>query len=212
MRSGRLISTVMVAGLVVAGLAYVFLSGGRTVSGFDVASLPGHGSADAPVTVVVVEDFRCASCQTFHTDVVAELLRGHVAAGRVQLRFAVLPAVRKDSLDLATLALLYSRYHALPFATVSARLFEADSPRIDLARADLVLAEQFGPIDPGRRPALEVVARTHLKEGGRYLVGRDVDRVPSVLVGEVLLFAPGRDIVFREIERALAQATGDAEQ
>lgn len=60
------------------------------------ASQPALGSADAPVTVKVWEDFSCPHCKTFSLDVVPKIREEYVSSGEVRYEHHDFPIPVRD--------------------------------------------------------------------------------------------------------------------
>ncbi|GAA5532460.1 DsbA family protein [Deinococcus aluminii] len=60
---------------------------------FNLASLPYAGKADAPVNVVVVEDFKCPICKQFEETVMPELQSKYVDTGKAKIYSLVWPFI-----------------------------------------------------------------------------------------------------------------------
>lgn len=58
---------------------------------FNLEGLPYAGQADAPVNVVVVEDFKCPACRQFEATVEPELRSEYVDTGRAKMYTLVWP-------------------------------------------------------------------------------------------------------------------------
>ena len=60
---------------------------------FNLADVPFEGKADAPVTVVVVEDFKCPACKNFQDTAAPELKTKYVDTGKVKWHTLVWPFI-----------------------------------------------------------------------------------------------------------------------
>lgn len=91
-----LVGTVVVAVLVGLALYAVSIKGPPEVrmgasSEFDTSVLPYEGKADAPVSVVIVEDFKCPVCRAFEADVMPKLRDKYVKTGQVKVHSLIWP-------------------------------------------------------------------------------------------------------------------------
>lgn len=84
-----------------AALAFLFFQPSPAPLGtFDRASLPRLRSPTAPVTVVVVEDFKCPVCKLFEEQVAPELKARYVDTGKVRVYSLIYPFLgRKFNLN-----------------------------------------------------------------------------------------------------------------
>ncbi|WP_189005719.1 DsbA family protein [Deinococcus malanensis] len=92
--------TMLVVGTLLAalliGLALVAVRGkpapgaGLTAD-FNLANVPYAGREDAPVNVVVIEDFKCPVCKTFEETIAPELTSKYVQTGKAKLYTVVWP-------------------------------------------------------------------------------------------------------------------------
>lgn len=92
--------TILVIGTLIAvaliALALVAVRGkpapGAGLSGdFDLTGQPFAGKADAPVSVVVIEDFKCPVCKTFEETVAPGLKTNYVDTGKAKVYTLVWP-------------------------------------------------------------------------------------------------------------------------
>lgn len=98
---------IVVAAIAVAAVLIVVSSGsGLAGSGIDYAALPQFrtadggfvlGSPEAPVTLVVFEDFRCPHCQTYETEL-EQFVKEYVAKGKAQLEFRMMMSTSRSPL------------------------------------------------------------------------------------------------------------------
>lgn len=62
---------------------------------FDLRDLPRLGAENAPVTVVIVEDFKCPVCKAFEEQIAPELKSRYVDTGKVKVYSLVFPFLGK---------------------------------------------------------------------------------------------------------------------
>lgn len=101
------LGTIVVAILVlVAIFAIPGLRGGGTAdtSSLDLDAQPRLGEADAPVEIVLFEDFRCPSCATFTERVYPLLLQEFVRPGTAKIYFVNFPVLGAASRHVAEVA------------------------------------------------------------------------------------------------------------
>lgn len=93
-RSVLIIGTLIAAALIALALFAVRGKSAATVGDaqtFTYANLPYAGQADAPVNVVVVEDFKCPNCKNFEETAAGELRNKYVGTGKVKMYSLVYP-------------------------------------------------------------------------------------------------------------------------
>lgn len=93
---GLLIGTLIVAALIGLALYAAANKGPREVrtganGTFDTSKLPFLGKADAPVSVLVVEDFKCPVCKGFEEQAMPNLIRDYVDTGKAKVYSLVWP-------------------------------------------------------------------------------------------------------------------------
>lgn len=102
-RTVLIIGTVVAVALVALAL---FAVGGKQNSGgegtgekfdFDLSSVPFVGKADASVTMVVVEDFKCGACKTFQEGTEAKIKTKYVDTGKVKLYTIIWPFIAEQA-------------------------------------------------------------------------------------------------------------------
>ncbi len=89
---GTLIAAVLIALAIFAvrGQSSGAAGTDQTVT-FDLASLPYAGQEDAPVSVVIVEDFKCPVCKRFEEEIAPELSTKYVDSGKAKVYSLVWP-------------------------------------------------------------------------------------------------------------------------
>lgn len=95
-KMGLLIGTLVVAALVGLALYAAANKGPREVrtganATFDTTKLPFTGKAEAPVSVLVVEDFKCPVCKGFEEQVMSTLASKYVDTGKAKVYSLVWP-------------------------------------------------------------------------------------------------------------------------
>lgn len=81
---GTLIAALLIALAVYAVRGGSGGAGGDTVN-FDLEGQPVLGQADAPVTVVVFEDFKCPNCKRFEEEFLPEIRSQYLDTGKAKL-------------------------------------------------------------------------------------------------------------------------------
>ncbi|MFC7060035.1 DsbA family protein [Halovenus salina] len=72
-----------------------------SVLGVDLAGKPILGSSEAALDVYYWTDFQCPFCEQFERETLPELVRRHVASGRIRIIFVSLPYFGRDSMTAA---------------------------------------------------------------------------------------------------------------
>lgn len=100
-RSVLIIGTLIAAALI--ALALFAVRGGRstaTTDGptatFTYANLPYEGQESAPVSVVVVEDFKCPACKSFEEGAAPQLRSKYVDTGKIKMYSLVYPFIATE--------------------------------------------------------------------------------------------------------------------
>ncbi len=87
---GTLIAAVLIA-LALFAVRDKPAAGAGLSADFKLDGVPYAGQADAPVNVVVVEDFKCPACKQFEASVEPELASEYVETGKIKLYTLVWP-------------------------------------------------------------------------------------------------------------------------
>lgn len=123
---------------------------------FNYASLPYEGKADAPVSVVVAEDFKCPACKSFEETVTPELRSKYVDSGKVKLYSLVYPFIATDIARLSEDDSLYAAQAARcvyklggneAFANYKQILFRAQGPENQVWASKARLKELAGSLN-----------------------------------------------------------------
>lgn len=201
------LATITVALLVVAGILFVpRLMGGDDAAEIDVAGQPAIGATDAPVTMVVFEDFRCPGCQAFELNVVPGVRRDYVDAGRVRIVYMDLPVLGAASEYMARVGECVFRQSNDAFWEMKTPIYRAQADLGDARRA-VELALTYAPgTDPGALDAC--LADPTSLEAVRADAARATDlglrSTPSVLVDGVQVASPSAAAVRAALDAALA--------
>ena len=198
--------TVAIAVLVVAGILIVPRLGGSGAADLDVAGQPAIGAADAPVTMVVFEDFRCPGCQSFELNVMPGLRRDYVDDGRVRVVYMNLPVLGPASEHVARIGECVFEQSNEAFWEMKTPLYRAQTELADQRRA-LELALTYAPgvdaalvdacmADPASLEAVRADSAT--------ASALSLRSTPSVVVNGVAVGTPSADGVRAAIDAALA--------
>jgi protein-disulfide isomerase len=198
--------TVVVAVLVVAGILIAPRLGGSEAADLDVSGQPILGPADAAVTVVVFEDFRCPGCQAFELNVMPGLRRDYVEAGNVRVVYMNLPVLGPASEHAARVSECVYRQSNEAFWEMKTPLYRAQT-ELDNTRRAVELAVTYAPgidaaaldaclADPSSLADVRADAATAAELGLR--------STPSVLVDGVAVSSPSEAVVRAAIDAALA--------
>jgi protein-disulfide isomerase len=198
--------TVAVALLVVAGILIAPRLGSPDVADLDVTGQPILGQADAPVTVVVFEDFRCPGCQAFELNVMPGVRRDYVEAGDVRVVYMNLPVLGPASEYVARIGECVFRQSNDAFWEMKPPLYRAQT-ELDNGRRAVELALTYAPgldagaldaclADPSSLEDVRADAATATELGLR--------STPSVLVDGVAVSSPSEAVVRAAIDAALA--------
>lgn len=91
---GTLVAAALIALALFAGRgqnAEAQKDGEKVTPKFDLTNKPLLGKAEAPVEMIVVEDFKCPICKTFEEDAYAKLKNEYVDSGKVKVHAVVWP-------------------------------------------------------------------------------------------------------------------------
>lgn len=209
-----ILSTLVVA---VVGLATVFLlprlGGGATpgasadVSAFALEEQPRKGPADAPVTVLVFEDFLCPHCATFAETVAPRIEREYVDAGHVAYHVANFVVIGPESERIAEVAECVAEQGDEAYWTFEQVAYRSQS---GLTRATAIdLAEEY--VTDLDREALDACL-----DSGRGLdaVRSDVARAQALGVGGTpSVFVDGTEVrgTYAAVSAAIDAALADAQ-
>ena len=94
---GLIIGTLLAAALIAAAAFYLrpTTQDSQVVRSFDLTALPVLGQTDAPVTLVVIEDFKCPACRTFEQGVMPQLVSQYVDTGKLKVASLTWPFLAK---------------------------------------------------------------------------------------------------------------------
>lgn len=98
-RTVLVIGTLIAAALIALALFAVRdrpAGSGETVN-FDLTGQPVLGRQDAPVTLVVFEDFKCPNCKRFEEDFLPEIRSKYIDTGKARLVFLNFPFLAQNA-------------------------------------------------------------------------------------------------------------------
>ena len=200
------LATVAVAVLVVAGILIAPRLGGTEAAELDVAGQPVLGAADAPVTMVVFEDFRCPGCQNFELNVMPGIRRDYVDDGRVRVVYTNLPVLGPASDHVARVGECVYAQSNDAFWEMKTPLYRAQAELTDNRRA-LELALTYAPgIDAAEVDACmaEPASLEAVRSDAATATALGLRSTPSVVVNGVAVATPSADAVRAAIDAALA--------
>jgi protein-disulfide isomerase len=177
---------------------------------FELKRQPGLGDADAPVTVVIFEDYSCPACRTFEEQVVPRLKREYIDVGKVRAYFINFQFLGRDSINAALAAECVYHQDEAAYWDYKIVLYRAQGPQgsnwantprlLDLAR------EAVPQLDHADLQAC-IEEERHLDAINRdrdIAVASGVTGTPAVFVNGRQTASPSFDDVQRAIEEALA--------
>lgn len=94
----------------------------------DAAKAPRLGRAEAPVRIVVFEDFKCPFCRDFHLRTLPRLEEAFVRSGRANVTFVHYPFIAPDSRRAALAAACVHRARPELFWPYASALYAAQGP------------------------------------------------------------------------------------
>lgn len=157
-RTMLIVGTLIAAALI--GLALFAVRGPRAATTgdaqtFTYANLPYAGQANAPVNVVVVEDFKCPACKAFEETAAPEIRSKYVGTGKIKLYTAVYPFLAEvaklpedDSKYAAQAGIcIYRQGKNDAFNTYKEILFRAQGPESEVWASKSRLKELAGSLD-----------------------------------------------------------------
>jgi protein-disulfide isomerase len=202
--------TLAAAALVIAAVVIVARSNTTTTAAgatIDVSAQPILGNAEATVTMVVFEDFRCPACQNFELTVMPEIRRDYVDRGRVRVAYMNLPVVNPVSAGEHV-----ARVGECVFAQSNEAFWEMKTPlyraqgELSDARRVVELANQYAPgIDAGVLDAClaDPASLQAVRDDVKVAVELQVRATPTVFVNGRMVTPATLANVRAEIDRAL---------
>jgi protein-disulfide isomerase len=179
---------------------------------FELERQPGLGDTEAPVTVVVFEDFSCPACRTFEEQVFPRLKREYIDAGAVRAYFINFQFLGSDSMNAALAAECVYHQDEAAFWDYKTVLYRAQGPQgsnwastprlLDLAR------DAVPQIDHAELQAC-IQEERHLDAIERdrdIAVAAGATGTPTVFVNGRQTASPSFDDVRRAVDEALAAA------
>lgn len=175
---------------------------------FELERQPGLGDEDAPVTVVIFEDYSCPACRTFEEQVFPRLKRDYIDAGEVRAYFINFQFLGPDSINAALAAeCVYHRDEAA-FWDYKSAIYRIQGPQGARWATTPRLVELAGETVPW----LDQNELRSCIEDERHLDAIERDRdiaVASGATGTPTVFVNGRQTAspsFDDVQRAIDEA------
>lgn len=199
--------TVILAVLVVAGVLIAPRLQPTPAATIDVSGQPLLGSASAPVTMAVFEDFRCPGCQNFELNVMPDIRRDYVDDGRVRVAYFNLPVVAPvtASEHVARVGECVFRQSNDAFWEMKTPLYRAQQQLGD-ARRVVELALTYAPgIDAGALDAClaDPSSLQAVRDDATLAVRLEVRATPTVIVNGRKVDSPSATAVRAALDAAL---------
>jgi len=201
------IATVAIAVIVVAAILIAPRLRPAAANELDIAGQPVLGRADARVTMVVFEDFRCPGCQNFELNVMPDIRRDYVDGGRVRVAYVNLPVVNPvtASEHVARVGECVFRQSNDAFWEMKTPLYRAQA-ELGNARRAVELATTYAPgIDAGALDAClaEPSSLQAVRDDVALATRLQVRSTPSVFVNGVAVATPSASAVRAALDDAL---------
>jgi len=201
------IATIVIAVIVVAGILIAPRLSPATADELDVSGQPILGDANAPVTMVVFEDFRCPGCQNFELNVMPDIRRDYVDGGRVRVAYVNLPVVNPvaASEHVARVGECVFRQSNDAFWEMKTPLYRAQA-ELGNARRTVELALTYAPgIDGGALDAClgEASSLQAVRDDVALATRLQVRSTPSVFVNGIAVATPSASAVRAALDAAL---------
>lgn len=192
---------VLGAGVVAAAFFFTRPKAFATAETSSYAGQPTLGDADAPVKLILFENFMCEHCREFEMSVFPQLKRDYIDTGRVEVYYVNL-AWGSEQAELGGLAgeCAYSQ-NETAFWTYERLLYEQQGNWQDAS--DLAaLADTIPELDNARLEACiaQGETRSELKRDLRVGEYVGVEGTPSVVVGDQGFEAPSFEVLRQAIE------------
>lgn len=204
--------TLVTAALLVIALGGFLLYSRQTSTAsddgtLDLSAQPAFGSADAPVSLVLFEDFRCPHCATFTEQVLPQIERAFVDSGQVRIHFVNFPVLGPASQRVAVAAECVSRQSESAFWDLEDALFRSQAELDDAGRLRDLVATYAPGIDQ------DAFRRCLADEETADAVAADVAAARSFgLTGTPSVVVDGRVVEATQaaLDRAIRAALGSA--
>ena len=198
-----LITAVLVlgAGAIAAAFFFTRPKAFATAETSNYAGQPTLGNADAPVKLILFENFMCEHCREFETSVFPQLKRDYIDTGRVEAYYVNL-AWGSEQAELGGLAgeCAYSQ-NGTAFWAYKRLLYEQQGNWQDAS--DLAaLADTIPELDSERLETCVMSGETRSELERDLAVGDyvGVEGTPSVVVGDQGFEAPSFEVLRQAIE------------
>jgi protein-disulfide isomerase len=189
--SRRTILAITVTVAVLATALLIFLSQSGNGGGDEnlYAGIPQNGTtlgeADAPVTLMLYEDFQCPYCGQFSREILPQVIEDHVRSGEVKVRSLPMAFLGEDSVEAARAAVAaggqdrYWQFHSLLFENQGTENsgYVTDAFLEDIARRVPGLdVDRWNEARTGDSPASE------LREVQNEAASSGVDSTPTLIL------------------------------
>ena len=173
-----------------------------------VLTAPVFGDKEAPVELVLFEDYKCYACRIFSTNILPQIISEYLATNRIRLKIVPLGFLHGSKV-LANAALEVCRLAPEQFIPYSKRIFARfESTDVDESTGDilLALAKENGNIDLKKLKTC-IEQQCHYFELDRYLgkaksLMRQNVHIPALYVNGVRVSTSDYEAIKQEIERA----------
>ncbi len=199
--------TILTVALALVAVAAIVLAPrlGSPAADLDLSDHPRLGSADAPVTIAIFEDFRCPACASFEADVLPTLKREYVDTGQASLVFVHFPVLGPASEHVGRIGECVFQQSNSAFWDMKSPLYRAQ-PELDQARRAEELALTYAPgIDEDVfRECLSADASLERVRADRAIAtDLNLRGTPSVVVDGTPVTSPTLGDVRRAVDAAL---------
>ncbi len=199
------IGTIVVALVAVAAILIAPRLGGTQAAALDLDAHPRLGSAAAPVSIAIFEDFRCPACAQFDASVVPNVKREFVDTGQASLVFVHFPVLGPASEHVARIGECVFQQSNDAFWDMKSPLYRAQG-ELDNARRAEELALTYAPgIDEATFRACLASEESMARVRADRTIATDLNLrgTPSVVVNGQVLASATVPEVRRAVEAAL---------
>ncbi|AZI41655.1 DsbA family protein [Deinococcus psychrotolerans] len=213
--TGLVIGTLLAAVLIAAVVFFLRPSDqtSSAVRTFDLTGQPLLGQADAPVTMVIVEDFKCPACRAFEASVLPQLISKYVDSGTLKVASLTWPFLAKarnlpvdDSLLAAEAAeCVYDQQESAGYFAYSKLLFgsQEDETRVWATKDKLKqLASGLEKLDQTKfGQCLDSDAtKARVLSDQKQILAAGVSSTPSIFVGGKLVTQNSLEAISTAVE------------
>lgn len=206
------LATIIVAVLVIAGFLIVprlsSTGGSGAAAELDLSKQPSLGSDDAPVKIVLFEDFRCPHCRDFTADVYPRLKHEYVDTGKAEIFYVNFPVLGPQSEEVALVGECVYQQSNSAFWELKEALFRSQA-ELENSRRVLELAKTYAPgIDADKLQACfeKGDLRSNVRQDDEIAKSLGLRGTPSVLVNGRQVANPSLAGVQQAVESALSDS------